>query len=339
MVWEAYREEFEKAAKEAGKSTAYCEKWLSYAENLYRQGMPIIYTPEHLSLLVGYNMEYLYAAANCAERFYRRFEIPKKSGGMRTIAEPLPSLKEIQRWILDNILQHMQVSPYAKAYIKGRSIKDNVRFHRRQKKVLTLDIKDFFPSLSSWRVYQKFLQIGYQENVAMLLTNICCLDRGLPQGAPTSALLSNILLLPFDSAAARFAGKKGIRYTRYADDMTFSGDFDETEIIAFVKKQLKRLGLKINSEKTRLQTQGERQEVTGIVVNKKVQLSKQKRKEIRKNMYYIQKYGLESHLAHIKEERKNYISHLLGEIGYALFINPKDTELRTYQAYLKSHIT
>ncbi len=123
-----------------------------------------------------------------------------------------------------------------------------------------------------------------------------------------------------------------IRFTRYADDMTFSGDFDEVKVISFVKKNLKDLQLTINDAKTRVRKQGQQQEVTGIVVNYKPQLAKSVRKDIRKNVYYINKYGLQSHLKYVHEERSNYLEHLFGLINYALFINPKDGEMKRYKS-------
>ena len=126
-----------------------------------------------------------------------------------------------------------------------------------------------------------------------------------------------------------------IRFTRYADDMTFSGDFDEVKVISFVKKSLKDLQLTINDAKTRVRKQGQQQEVTGIVVNYKPQLAKSVRKNIRKDVYYINKYGLQSHLKYIQEERGNYLEHLFGLINYALFINPDDEEMKKYKVNIK----
>jgi RNA-directed DNA polymerase len=337
MEWNEYKVTFCKIAKKNGKSEEYCEECMIYAQNLWGNKIPIIYTQEHLCALLGYLPIYVYAAANSPERFYRQFSIPKKNGGIRIISEPLPNLKEIQKWILKNILYNLKVSAYAKAYIPGKSIKDNVRFHRRQKKVLSLDIKSFYDCLTNWMVFQLFMENGYNESVAMMLTGLCCLNGSLPQGAPTSAALSNLLMKKFDEIVGKYCKEQEIRYTRYADDMTFSGDFDEVQVIRFIRKNLKSMGLKLNKTKTRVRKQGQQQEVTGIVVNYKTQVPKTVRKEIRKNMYYIQKYGLESHLNYIGTERKNYIGHLMGQISYALFINPKDREMKRYKHILEEY--
>ncbi len=334
MEWIEYKLRFLEEAQKHKKSAKYCNECLDYAEKLWNKQLPIIYTQDHLCAILGYLPEYVYAASNNPAKFYRCYTIPKKNGGKRTISEPLPNLKDIQRWILDQILYQFDVSPYAKAYIKGKSIKDNVRFHRRQKKVLSLDIKDFYTNLTDWMVYQLFIKAGYHTDVSMMLTSLCCLDSSLPQGAPTSAALSNILMKEFDYEVGAFCQNSKIRFTRYADDMTFSGDFDEMVVISFVRNSLKKLHLNLNTEKTRVRKQGQQQEVTGIVVNYKPQLSKHVRKDIRQSMYYIKKYGLQSHLDYIQEERNNYLQHLLGIITYALFINPHDQELRKYKQYL-----
>ena len=203
--------------------------------------------------------------------------------------------------------------------------------------MLSLDIEAFYDHLTAWMVFQFFIKNGYDESVAMMLTGLCCLKGCLPQGAPTSAALSNLLMYEFDEKVGMYCKQEKIRYTRYADDMTFSGDFDELQVIRFIRKELKFLGLRLNEKKTRVRKQGQQQEVTGIVVNYKVQLPKSVRKEIRKNMYYIQKFGLESHLDYIGLERKNYLEYMLGQIGYALFINPKDQELQRYKEVLKEY--
>ena len=336
MKWIEYKSKFIEVAQKNNKNKKYCDRWLKYARNLWERDVPIIYTQDHLCALLGYEPTYVYAVSNSPHNFYHCYQISKKNGGKRSISEPLPTnLKEIQRWILENILYRFEVSPYAKAYIKDKSIKDNVRFHRRQRKVLSLDVKNFYDHLTDWMVYQLFIEVGYSESVAMMLTNLCCLEGSLPQGAPTSAALSNILMKDFDYKIGAFCKMYKIRFTRYADDMTFSGDFDEVKVISFVRKSLKDLQLTINDAKTRVRKQGQQQEVTGIVVNYKPQLAKSVRKGIRKDVYYINKYGLQSHLKYVQEERSNYLEHLFGLINYALFINPNDEEMKRYKIDIK----
>lgn len=332
--WDKYCNEFCKEAEHNGKNATYCNTWLQYAKSLYEKKLPIIYNQKHLCLLLGYKEEYIYAASNSAINFYRTYKIPKKNGGTREISEPLPSLKEIQRWILDNVLAPVNISVYAKAYVKKKSIKENARFHKRQPIVLSLDVERFFDSITSDKIYSLFLKLGYKEDVSVLLTNLCCLNGCLPQGAPTSPMLSNIVLTEFDNIIGKYTNEKKIRYTRYADDMTFSGDFKPGQIISFVKYNLSNLGLKLNERKIRTRKKCQRQEVTGIVVNEKMQLPKPIRKQIRQEMYYVRKYGLESHMQYCDIFKENYLQHLKGRIQYGLFINPYDYELQDYLDYL-----
>ena len=337
MKWEDYKLKFVFQAKLIGIREKDITRYLEYAKYCYEQKIPIIYDQIHLCRLLGYKEEFIYSICNDPDKFYRHFSIKKKNGKERQIYEPLPELKNIQLWILHSILDNCIPSDYAKAYRKNYSLKDNVRFHRKQKKVLCLDIKSFFDRISSWMVYQFFLNLHYREDVAMMLTSLCCRNCCLPQGAPTSAALSNLVMKEFDENIARHCLKRKIRFTRYADDMTFSGDFNETEIIQFVRKECKKIGMNLNDEKTHVRKQGQQQRVTGVVVNEKIQVPLSLRREIRQNMYYIEKYGLDSHLQRIHEERQNYLQHLLGQIEFVLFINPKDLKMRRYRDYLSNY--
>ena len=338
MKWNEYENNFIQIAKMQGKTEEYCIQQLEYAKKLFANNFPIIYNQVHFCKLVGYAEEYVFSACNQPKSFYRTYYIPKRNGKKREISEPLPSLKEIQNWIYQEILCNVKVSSYAKAYVKGKSIKDNARFHKRQIKVLSMYIKDFFPSIGFKRVLNVFRNIGYRENVAVLLANLCCLNNSLPQGAPTSPVLSNIITSKLDDKIVNYVSKERIRYTRYADDLTFSGDFNEGDVIKNVERIANSLGFKINEEKTRVRKRNQRQEVTGIVVNEKMQLSRKIRKRIRSDMYYIQKYGVESHLEHIGESRENYLYHMMGLVSYAAFINPYDENLKKYRLFLKEEL-
>jgi RNA-directed DNA polymerase len=336
--WEEYSEEFRKAGYRNNFTQEEIDSLLDYAKKIYNYKVPINYEQEQLALLVGYKYEFLLRISNSAERFYRTFKIPKKSGGKREISEPLPSLKEIQRWILDEILNHHRVSRYAKAYIHKRSIRENARFHVNQEIVLTIDIKDFFPSLRYEKVYGIFIGLGYSVSVATMLSNLCCLNGSLPQGAPTSPALSNILMINIDKRVSGFIKEKEIRYTRYADDMTFSGNFEPGMIIKFIRNILSDENLRINEKKIRVRRSGQRQEVTGVIVNEKIQAPKEIRKNLRQSVYYIEKYGLASHLKKTENRKANHIYHLLGIANFILFLNPDDQEAQSYIEILRKYL-
>lgn len=325
MDWSQYVKQFKQQAKEAGHDGDYIHRCLTYANSLYQKGLPIIYDQIHLALLVGYSPDYIYRASNAQQHFYRYFQIPKHTGGVRDIAEPLPSLKEIQKWILTNILYRCEPSKFAKAYVPKRSIRENARFHRRQPMVLSLDVENFFGSISSAKVYRFYKRLGYCKSVAALITELCTLDRSLPQGAPTSPAISNLVSLRIDHRLSGYALKNKIRYTRYADDLTFSGEFDVGDLINLVIMVLADEGLSLNVRKTRLMLKHNRQEVTGIVVNEKMQAPREVRTKLRQAIYYIEKYGIDSHMEFTSESRANYINHLRGIANYILFVNPEDT--------------
>ena len=335
MNFEQYQKDFTSEAIKSGFSGQNIDDCLKYAEKLFSNNLPVIYNTTHFSGLVGYEKNYLKRAAIYTSYFYREFEILKKNGNKRKISEPLPSLKEIQVWILNNVLYKIEVSKYAKAYIPKLSIKQNILFHKGQSKVFIIDIKDFFPSIKRKKVKEILQSYGYSSIISSLVSKLCCLNDSLPQGAPTSAYLSNIYLLPADDSISKYCKDNGIRFTRYADDITFSGNFNEIELLEFVRAELAKLELKINDEKTKLMTPNTRQTVTGIVVNEKLQVAFSKRNEIRQEMYYIKKFGLENHMMKKNIKKANYLLHLLGKINFVLQINPSDKEFSDYKIFLR----
>jgi retron-type reverse transcriptase len=334
MTYKTYEKLFRDKASEAGYSEDKILKCLQYSKPLIERGLPVIYNSSHIAALIGYKDSYFRRAIYSTDFFYRSFLINKKDGKKRRIKEPLPSLKEIQHWILDKILYKIEVSKFAKAYLPNRNLKDNVRFHKNQETVICLDIENFFESISLSNVVEIFIEIGYSETVASMLAKLCCLDKQLPQGAPTSPQLSNIFMRNFDKSVSQFCIKNKLRYTRYADDITISGKFDSNHIKEVIEKEVMKNGLSLNIHKTRVMHKGSRQIVTGIVVNEKVQTPKYFRREIRQEVYYIKKYGLTNHLRMINCKKANYLKHLQGKINFALHINPKDEKLLEYKKEL-----
>ena len=275
----------------------------------------------------------LYSISNNIEKNYRIYKIKKRNGKYRTIYEPNTLLKHIQKQILNNILNNKSISKYAKAYHKGISLKDNAIVHINKDMLLKLDIKDFFENISFIDIYNSCFQIEYfPKSVGMLLTTLCTYDNHLTQGSPTSAYISNLVMKDFDEELGMWCEYNNISYTRYSDDMTFSGTFNPSDIIKKVRKMLYKLGLQLNNDKTRVVTKNASQIVTGLVVNEKVQVGVKYRKEIRKEVYYIKKYGLDSHLQRIKINDKNkYLNSLYGKILYVLQINNADKDFITYK--------
>ena len=335
MDFSNYEDTFTKEATKMGYTPQNIERCLDYAEILFSNDVPVIYNSAHLAGLVGYKKKYLKKAALHTKYFYRDFEILKKNGKKRPISEPLPSLKEIQLWILKNILYKRPVSPFAKAYKPNVSLIENLKFHKNQPKVFTLDLENFFPSITIESVQKVFAGLGYTTGISSLLSKLCTRDGALPQGAPTSPYLSNLIFEDTDTAISEYCIKQKIRYTRYADDMSFSGDFDENALLDKVTETIEKLKLKINTSKTKLMTPDRRQSVTGIVVNEKPQVVFYKRNKLRQAMYYIQKFGIDEHREYREINQVNFLEHLLGKINFVLQINPKDEEFIGYMSYLK----
>lgn len=330
MDWIFYEQKFREKAKNHFLSRERIDELLSYSKNIFFKGFPIIYDTKHLSLLVGYEIEYIFRVYEKSFNFYRIFEIPKKNGESRLIAEPLPSLKEIQNWILNNIISKSSPSRFCKAYIKGHSIKSNAKFHKNKEIVLGIDISNYFPSITVDKVKTYFLSIGYNNEIATILSKLCCLDECLPQGAPTSPMLSNLITSEIDQRIYQLIKPLKITYTRYADDLTFSGSFDVGFVINKVRNILQEFGFTVNHDKIRAQGRHQKQLVTGVVVNKKMQVDRKKRRNLRQIMFYINKFGFESHFAKLDIRKKNYIEHLIGLANYILFINPNDYEVKRY---------
>lgn len=278
-------------------------------------------------------LKILYSIANSKEKNYKIIKIKKRNGKYRTIYEPDPILKSIQKRILSNILEERSVSKYSKAYYKGISLKDNAIPHVKKKIILKLDIENFFPNITFMNVYNACFPIEYfPKKVGMLLTYLCTINDYVPQGAPTSSYISNLVMRDFDNEIGSFCEERNIDYTRYSDDMTFSGDFDVYEIIVKVRKMLGKLGLNINNDKIHVIKNSCEQNVTGLVVNEKVQVSKKYRRKIRQEVYYIKKYGILEHMKrnNIKDKNK-YLNSLYGKINYVLQINNEDKEFVKYK--------
>mgnify|MGYP004494521577 CR=1 FL=1 len=279
-------------------------------------------------------LKLIYTISNHAEKHYKVFKIPKRNGGYRTIYEPDYTLKSIQRNILNNVLNERITSSYAKAYKKGLSLVDNATPHLNKKVILKLDIKDFFPSIDFLKVYKKaFPRNIYPEAVASLLTNLTTYNNFLPQGTPTSSYISNLVLRSFDIKVGNFCEDRNISYTRYCDDMTFSGDFDTNEVITFVKNALYKEGFILNKQKIKIIKPNKAQIVTGIVCNEKLSIPRPYKKAIRQSMYYINKYGLDNHLKHIKslDDKTTYLNKLYGQVLFVLQIEKNNPEFLNYK--------
>ena len=281
----------------------------------------------------------LYGLSNHTEDHYAKKKIPKRNGGFRTLYTPDPLLKYVQRQILRKVLVQFPVSGCACAYRSGASTRDNALPHVGKEKILKLDIHDFFGSISYISVCQHaFPGTIFPPQVQTLLASLCCYDSMLPQGAPTSPYISNLVMKPFDRYMEEWCRQRDISYTRYCDDMTFSGSFDARKVTAKVRAFLLRLGFELNEKKTRIITQSGRQEVTGLVVNDHIQVSKAYRRRLRQEWYYIRKYGLKGHLARINysNTEEAYLASFSGKVNHVLQCCPEDAYFQEIKLALQS---
>lgn len=332
-----YQNRFTEKALKNGFSDENIAKCLSYAKTLIDKRFPVIYSIPHFASLVGYNTSYIHRARIFTRFFYRYFSIKKSDNSKRYLSEPLPSLKSIQIWILKEILYKNKVSRYTKGYVPSKGIKEHVMYHTAQRVVLTLDIKDFFNSVNSALVEGLFIKMGYSKKISKMLSELCLLNNHLPQGAPTSPYISNLILKDFDEEIGAYCMNRKYKYTRYADDLAFSGDLETDDIQKFVSERLRELDLVLNEDKSKIMYRNDPQLITGIIVNQKSQVPKRERNAIRNSMFYIKKFGLDNHMAMTSINKQNYLKHLLGKINYVLTINSRDEEFKDYKTFLKKN--
>jgi len=227
------------------------------------------------------------------EPFYRIAHIRKRSGGSRRLQVPDSDTKAFQRRILRRLLARLRAHEAACGFERGRSIVDNALPHAGQAVVVRMDVVDFFPSTSADRVKSYFFRIGWNEEAAALLTNLTTCDGGLPQGAPTSPRLSNLVNYLLDARLSALAERRGAVYTRYADDITFSFPVDRPKrvrgIIQAASRILEYHGYRMHRrKKLHVRRRHQRQEVTGLVVNDRVQLPRKTRRWLRALKHHLE---------------------------------------------------
>ncbi|MBQ2167714.1 MAG: retron St85 family RNA-directed DNA polymerase [Prevotella sp.] len=294
---------------------------------LSKSGAPVIFNVKHLALLIGVDFRALKRMLYVRDRFYRSFSIKKRNGGERLIEAPYPSLKMVQRWILDNILVPSAfVHPCSVGFISKKTITDNARPHLGHSVLLKMDIKDFFPSVTEELVRSYFSNLGYRSDLASTLAYLCCKDGRLPQGSPTSPMLSNVLFYEMDNQLSKIAFWDGLSYTRYADDLAFSGDRIRISIIDNVAAIVLKYGLRINNEKTRRSGSTSRKIITGVSVSsgEKLTIPREVKRVIRQKVFYVLKYGLTDHLKHIQSRDLLAGYRLLGLLAYWHSVEPEN---------------
>lgn len=286
---------------------------------------------------LGYSARALYAASNTIYKHYHRVDIPKADGGKRTLNVPDLYLKSIQKSIVRNLLIYEEISPYATAYYTGGSTRKNAGPHIGATVILKMDIKKFFDHITFPMIKKKvFTADKYSEANRVLLSVLCVHNECTPQGAPTSPYVSNIIMRDFDNRVGAWCEDKGIKYTRYCDDMTFSGNFDPKEVKAYVTREIRREGFFVNNKKTIVVKDGRRKEITGIVVNEKISVPNAYKRRLRQEIYYCRKFGVDSHIAAkgVEEGPEKYLRKLLGRANYILSVERDNNEIKEYKEWI-----
>lgn len=273
---------------------------------------------------------------------YHTFGIPKKSGGVRKISAPKSKMKALQNWVLSNILNQIPVCPQAHGFIRSRSIVTNAHPHTGKDIVINIDLKDFFPSIDYKRVKGLFHKLGYSEQMATIFALICTqaetdtveMDgvtyyvqkgkRFLPQGSPASPAVSNLIAYRLDRKVQGLASKLGFTYTRYADDLSFSTSNSNKQNVArllhFLRKIIETEGLTVNPEKTHIMRNGGQQKVTGLVVNRKLNVDRTQLRKFRALLHNIEMNGWNGQ----KWGRTDNILHAIeGYIHFIKMVNPE----------------
>ncbi|MBS0657564.1 MAG: RNA-directed DNA polymerase [Verrucomicrobia bacterium] len=310
-------------------------------EQLRRYGLPVWRTEQELANALELTLGQLRHFAIHRERerqpHYFTFAIPKRSGGERHILAPKRRLKALQRRLLEQLFARLPVGEPAHGFRRGRSVRTAAEPHVGQRRLLQLDLQDFFPSLTFGRVRGLLIGYGYGfpvANALALLVTECVRQpveidgeifhvpvglRHAVQGAPTSPAIANALVLRLDRRLAGLARRFRCRYTRYADDLTFSGELD-----AAAAQQLRRLaghiirseGFAVNAAKTRSAGPGARHEVTGVTVNEVLGLSREERRCLR----------AAAHRLHREPDNAELAARLHGQLAYLHMLNPAQAE-------------
>ncbi|WP_347312572.1 reverse transcriptase family protein [Defluviimonas sp. SAOS-178_SWC] len=267
---------------------------------------------------------------------YRHHLIPRKSGGLRLIEEPKPLLKRLQRRVLHGILDLVPAHPASFGFVPGRNCIGAAARHAGEAVVIAFDLADFFPSIAASRVYGLFRAIGYPRGVARDLAGLCTTrtprevaqtpglpmpanltGRHLPQGAPTSPALANLCANALDRRLAGLAASLDAIYTRYADDLSFSGDRRIVPILTrTVPDIVVEEGFRLNPGKTRIMTAAGRQSVTGITVNQHVNLARADYDRLKAVIHHLGRPG------DPRRDDPAFLAHLSGRIGWVEQVNP-----------------
>lgn len=298
---------------------------------------------DFLGITLGELRWFTYDKAQDVVWHYRQYTIKKRNGGERIILAPKDRLKKIQRHLLDDLLYRIPVSDQAHGFVPTRSTTTNALPHVHKEFIVNIDLEEFFPSITFPRVRGLFLSLGFSFSVASALALLCTDyerekiardgkteyqkkgERYLVQGAPTSPAIANLIARHLDVRLRGLAEQRKFVYTRYADDLTFSGSSIEgaVAIIAAVRRIAREEGFTVHKDKTRLLRRANRQTVTGVIVNDILSTPRSLRRRLRAIVHNAQKTGL---AVQNKNGHSNFREYIAGIIGYIAAANPQQAK-------------
>lgn len=315
----------------------------SDADKLASACLPVLHTPADLAAALGLSIPRLrwlcYHTEAATRIHYIQFEVPKRSGGTRTLSAPHRTLAAAQEWVLANILAKLPTEEPAHGFVPGRSTLTNARPHAGRAVVVNLDLEGFFPSIGFARVRHVFRRLGYSGAVATLLALLCTEcprrrvvyagtpyfvatgPRGLPQGACTSPALSNQVARRLDRRLVGLARKLGLTYTRYADDLTFSAGPEMRAKVGYLIARVRHIaqneGFAVNAKKTRVLRPESRQTVTGLVVNAAPAVPRHMVRRVRAILHRARTEGLAAQNRHGHPNFRGWVAGMIAYIGMA----------------------
>lgn len=280
---------------------------------------PKIINSNDMASSIGVSPQMIYVLSGADNfKYYKNFKIPKRDGTSRNIHKPSYSMKVIQRWILQEILYKIPPTEYSYGFkkSKGSPLKKNAEVHSENLFIMKMDLKNFFPSVKRKKIYHLFSQIGYNEVVSNLLTNLTTINGMLPQGAVTSPYIASLVCRNLDKRISKYCNKRQIKYSRYADDLIFSSN-DKNQVKSIynmIKKIVEDEGFLLNVEKTKVMTPKIRKSITGVTVNNGIKAPKKMKKKIRAMIHqaiitgdYTKSNEIKGYIAYISSIEEDYI--------------------------------
>ncbi|MEE4211702.1 MAG: retron St85 family RNA-directed DNA polymerase [Parvularcula sp.] len=293
-------------------------------EFVTKQGRPYIGSLLHLASYLQIEESLLRQILHRPIYHYRTFEMEQRNGKRRIIQTPRTYLKVVQWWIYDNVLSTVELSDEVHGFRRGRSYVSNAAAHLGAKHILSVDIKDFFPSIKDEHVTQVFHNLGYSMEASSMLARFCCLHGQAPTGAPTSPMIGNLVLKRLDADLSARARMIGACYTRYADDLTFSSpDYIETKFLDDVRSIVRANDFRLNDSKTKFLGRGQRMEVTGLTVNGVLRATRSWRNSTR---------GLLHRATRDENFRIQNLHRIIGVYGVLKAFDPEESERLTKTA-------